>query len=144
MILPVDPFRRRRPPIRARYPRLVFKKTRTRIAAELRDHLGPERIVALDDSANFFGVESKGKWQMRGNGVLAAADAEIVFVMWFPRREVRVPRDRVTGIERVKWHLGKSVGRTLLLVRFTNEQGRPDSVAWLVRDLDAWETALRT
>lgn len=122
---------------------MFFKKTRAAIAGELRDRLGAHRIVALDDGANCFGVESKGKWQVRGNGVLAATNEEIVFIMWLPRREVRVPRGRVTGIERVKWHLGKSVGHTLLLVRFTNEGGRPDSVAWWVRDLDAWETALR-
>ena len=96
----------------------------------------------MDDGANTFGVESRGRAQIRGNGCLAATAKEIVFLMWFPRREVRIPRSAITAVERTKWHLGKSVGRTLLRVRFTNDEGRPDSVAWWVRDLPAWEELL--
>lgn len=96
-----------------------------------------------DESANFFGVESRGKAQLRGNGHLAASPDEILFVMWLPRRELTISRHRVTAVERTRWHLGKSVGRELLRVRFTNDAGEGDSVAWLVRDLAAWESALR-
>ena len=120
----------------------MFKKTRERIAADVRARLGAERVLALEHGANCFGVESKGKWQIRGNGCLAATADEILFVMWFPRREIRIRRDRVTAVEHAKWHLGKSVGRTLLRVRFTNDDGQPDSVAWWVADLGRWETVL--
>jgi hypothetical protein len=112
------------------------------VAGEIAARLGPEKILVTDDRANFFGVESKGKAQMRGNGCLVATADEIVFVMWLPRREVRIPREHVIGIERARWHLGKSVGRELLRVRFTNDAGAPDSVAWWVADLPAWEAAL--
>ncbi|HEY7874939.1 MAG TPA: hypothetical protein VIG64_07425 [Actinomycetota bacterium] len=122
----------------------MFKKARARIEQELRGRLGDDRVVALEDGANFFGVESKGKAQIRGNGVLAATQDEILFVMWFPRKEIRVRRDRVTALERTRWHLGKSVGRELLRVRFTNDAGQPDSVAWWVRDLAGWERVLRS
>lgn len=119
-----------------------LRRRRRAIAADVHARLGQGRIVAADESANFFGVESRGVAQMRGNGYLAASRDEILFVMWLPRRELTIPRSRVTAVERTKSHLGKSVGRELLRVRFTNESGQPDSVAWLVRDLPTWESAL--
>ena len=96
----------------------------------------------MEESALSFGVESKGVWQVRGNGCLAATNDEILFVMWLPRKELSIPRDRVTGIERAKSHLGKRIGRELLRVRFTNDSGQPDSIAWYVRDLATWEATL--
>ena len=120
----------------------MFKKTRARIAADVRARLGADRIVALEDGANCFGVESGGRWQIRGNGRLAATADEILFVMWFPRREVHIRRDRVTAVERARSHLGKTVGQELLRVRFTNDEDNPDSVAWWVADLAEWERVL--
>lgn len=122
---------------------MIFLRKRRRAAAsDVRARLG-DSAVLVDESANFFGIESRGKAQMRGNGHLAASADEIVFVMWLPRRELTIPRERVTAVERTRSHLGKSVGRELLRVRFANDAGEPDSVAWLVRDLGAWEAALR-
>jgi hypothetical protein len=99
-------------------------------------------LVALDPSANFFGLESRGRGQIRGNGCLGASPHELFFVMWWPRREVLIDRRSIVAVERTRWHLGKSVGRELLKVSFTDEAGRTDSVAWLVADLAAWEAVL--
>lgn len=120
----------------------MFKKTRARVAAAARARLGADRIQLLEDGANSFGVESGGRGQIRGNGCLAATADEILFVMWFPRREVRIPRSRVTAVERTRSHLGKTAGRELLRVRFTNEDGRPDSIALWVANLPEWEALL--
>lgn len=114
-----------------------------RIAAEIQARLGPDRVLSIEDGANSFGVESGGAGQIRGNGCLAASADEILFIMWFPRREIRIPRANVTAVERARSHLGKRIGRDLLLVRFTNEKGAPDSVAWWVRDVERWERILR-
>lgn len=121
---------------------VLLRRRRRKIAAYVDARLGGEGIVAADASANFFGVESRGRAQLRGNGHLAASHSQILFVMWLPRRELTIPRDRVTAVERTRSHLGKSVGRELLRVGFTNDAGAPDSVAWLVRDLAAWESVL--
>ena len=109
----------------------------------MRTHLGPDRIVLIDERANSFGVDSRGAAQIRGNGVLAASDDEVMFLMWLPRRQLRIPRNLITGVQRVKSHLGKTVGRDLLKVSFTNSEGNPDSIAWHVDALEAWESALR-
>jgi hypothetical protein len=103
---------------------------------------GDRALELMDDSANSFGVESCGIAQIRGNGCLALTADEVLFVMWVPRRELRISRERISAVERAGSHLGKTVGRPLLRVRFADEVGRDDSVAWLVHDLPAWEAAL--
>jgi hypothetical protein len=122
---------------------MFFRKMRKRVADEVRGQLGEDRIVMIDDFANFFGVESRTAAQMRGNGCLAATSEEIVFRMLLPRRELRISRGKITSVERARSHLGKAIRRDLLKLRFTNETGQPDSVAWFVHDLPAWEAALR-
>jgi hypothetical protein len=121
---------------------VFFGRKRRAVAAEVRAELGDTEIVAIDESANCFGLESKGVTQIRGNGCLAATEDEVLFIMWIPRREIRIPRAWITSVERAKSHLGKTRFRPLLLVRFTNTQGMADSVAWQVRDLSSWEAAL--
>ncbi len=121
---------------------MVLGWMRRRATRSVRQLVGEGSIVAIDDRANGFGVTSAGVVQIRGNGCLAASRDELVFVMWVPKRELRIPRARITGIERTRWHLGKTVGRELLLVRFTNERGEEDAAAWLVRDLPLWEATL--
>jgi hypothetical protein len=120
----------------------VFKKMRARAVAQIEARVGRDRILLLEDGANSFGVESRGRWQIRGNGCLAATADEILFIMWWPRREVRIPRSAITGVERARSHLGKTVGHQLLRVHFTSAEGRPDSIAWWVRDVSRWETLL--
>jgi hypothetical protein len=115
---------------------------RRRAEARLRSMAGDRELELVDDSANSFGVESRGASQIRGNGCLGLTADEILFVMWLPRRELRIPRERISVVERARSHLGKTVGRPLLRVRFADEVGRDDSVALLVRDLPAWEAAL--
>jgi hypothetical protein len=119
-----------------------FQKKRKAVAALVRAELGESEIVAIDESANCFGLDSKGVTQIRGNGCLAVTKDELLFVMWIPRREIRIPRAWITSVETTKWHLGKTMGKPLLLVRFTDDQARADSVAWYVKDLPAWEAAL--
>jgi hypothetical protein len=116
---------------------------RRRAAEEIRANLGEDRIVMVDESANFFGIESRGAAQLRGNGCLAVTSEEVVFLMWLPRRELRVSRERITSVERVRSHLGKTIRRDLLKLTFADETGLSDSAAWYVGDLPAWEAALR-
>lgn len=105
-------------------------------SAAVRERVG-DRSVLMDDQALSFGVESRGMMQARGTGCLAATQDEIVFVMWVGGHEIVIPRRDVTSVETPRSHLGKSQGVRLLKVRYEAE-GRSDSVAWRVRDLDAW------
>lgn len=121
---------------------MFFRRKRRQVAEEVRARLGESEILAIDESANCFGVESAGATQVRGNGCLAVTSDELLFIMWIPRKGISIPRPWITAVERADSHLGKRIFRPLLLVRYTDDQSRADSVAWHVRDLPAWEAVL--
>ena len=121
-----------------------LRKLKRETAALVRRELEGQKTVLIDEMANCFGLESVGMMQVRGNGCLAATDEKILFVMWKPRKKLTIERARITGVEETKWHLGKSKGRTMLKVLFENDQGKQDSVAWLVADLKSWLSELRS
>jgi hypothetical protein len=113
-----------------------LRRRRAEAAAAVSERLGDG--AHLDDAVRFFGSQSVGRVQLRGNGCLGANANELLFVMWWPRREVAIDRRRIVGVETPRSHLGKSVVRPLLRVRFETAEGKPDAAAWYVRDLDRW------
>lgn len=92
----------------------------------------------IDRAASFFGQESRGVAQVRGNGTLILTDAELIFELWVPHREFRIPLRQIQSLENPTAFLGKSRFTPLLKVVYTNAQGRPDAMAWQVSDLSGW------
>ena len=113
---------------------MLFKKRTKEILSKF-----PEHKIALQSvGANFFGVESKGVKQVRGNGVLLLTDYELFFEMWWPKRILEIPIRDIIKVDNSKWHLKKTKSRPLVKVYFINKEGKEDSAAWMVRDLEAW------
>ena len=96
------------------------------------------------EDANSLGVESAGRWQVRGNGSLALTRRELLFAQWVPNRVVRIPRSAILEVTTARSHLGKWIGRDLLKVVWTNDFGELDSIALWVPDLDGWLAVLRS
>jgi hypothetical protein len=92
----------------------------------------------IDRAASFFGQESRGAMQMRGNGTLILTDSDLIFEMWVPNTEFRIPLRRIQALENPTSFLGKSRFTPLLKVVYTNEQGTTDAMAWQVPDLSDW------
>ena len=113
----------------------LFKNRIKEILAKFQEN----DIVKVSESANYFGLESKGVKQIRGNGVLILTKEKLYYEMWVkPKTIIEISNDSIQKIESVKSHLKKSRFQNLLKVIFTNERGNDDSVAWLVRDLEEW------
>lgn len=120
-----------------------IQRARAEALAELeRDVMRGHAPKRLDVGPLFLGIESKGATQLRGNGTMALTADELAFVLWLPRTMVRIPLRDIVEIDHPRKHLGKSVGRKLLRVRWRTA-GIEDTVAWSVRDLDGWTTELR-
>jgi hypothetical protein len=96
--------------------------------------LGP---AVRQETATSLGVGSKGAGQVRGTGTLALTATELAFAQWKPAGLVRIPLAAITAVGTTRSHLGKSVGRDLLHVTWS-EQGRDDSIALVVADLGPW------
>lgn len=126
-----------------------FGVVRPRIRAR-RDAARADAAVALggeppvrEGDVRSLGELTRGRAQVRGTGHLAVTDDAIVFTLAVPRRTLRIPRDHVTGVEEVRTHLGKWVGRPVLRVDFLREDGQPDAIAFDVgRDREGWRAAL--
>jgi hypothetical protein len=91
----------------------------------------------VEGGALFFGQESRGAMQARGNGTLVLTESELVFNQWVVDREFRVPYSAIQSIETPRSFLGKSQGVRLLKVSYLNDAGTPDAMAWRVRELEA-------
>lgn len=105
-----------------------------RIAAKY----GPDEILLKDWKANSFGLESKGVWQVRGNGALVLTKDCLHFFLFLPNRELRIPLPAITEVTFTKHHLGKATLYDLLKVRFSGED-QLDSIAWFLSDPTAWK-----
>ena len=92
----------------------------------------------IDRAASFFGQESRGGTQMRGNGTLILTDSDLIFEMWVPNKEFRIPLRSIQSLENPSSFLGKSRFTPLLKVVYTTEQGTMDAMAWQVPDLSGW------
>ena len=123
--------------------RFVVGKVRKASAEKISARFGSEEVVRSDAMANFFGLESKGAAQVRGNGALVLTPT----LLWFSRagssEPLEIPRAAIRDVDLVSSHLGKSIGRKLLHVRFETEQGS-DSVAWWTKDVEGWKEILRS
>lgn len=92
----------------------------------------------IERSANFFGQESRGAAQLRGNGTLILTDSDLIFEMWMSNQAFRIPLRRIQALENPSSFLGKSRFTPLLKVVYTTEQGTTDAMAWQVADLSGW------
>ena len=86
-------------------------------------------------AANFFGQESAGVWQIRGNGNLVLAADGLYFQRILPSRIFYVDYRDITCVETPNSFLGKTRFTPLLQVNFTNDAGEADAMAWQLADV---------
>ena len=67
------------------------------------------QILLQDSGANFFGLESLGGMQLRGNGGLVLTSGCLYFCMLLPRRELKISLEEIEETSLVRSHCGKSV-----------------------------------
>ncbi|MCM8814327.1 MAG: hypothetical protein NC924_10435 [Candidatus Omnitrophica bacterium] len=122
---------------------LLFLVLRKKRGGTILAQFADKTVVRSCSSANFFGQQSRGCMQVRGNGELVLTADELFYEMWIPKKQLRIPRSSITNVSKVYAHLMKSCGFPLLKVEFTNADGQADAAAWLVRDLPAWMDDLK-
>lgn len=120
---------------------LWIKRLRYEAIAAVKRSTEGEKVYQVED-CNFFGRQSAGYKQVRGNGILALTDRGIHFRMLIPRKELFVPLASIKDISQPRSFLGKTKLRYLLRVDFVNEEGGDDAGAWLVPSLQWWSEAI--
>lgn len=101
-----------------------------------------KKVYGHTSNANFFGRQSLGVAQIRGNGVLVLSEEVLYFKMWALDKELSIPLASITGVETPKIFLGRTKMRPLLKVNFKNKDGNDDAAAWLLKNLPHWQSAI--
>lgn len=123
--------------------RRTISSLKRKRAEELFTNYHKDRIIYFSKEVNFFGQQSAGRAQLRGNGSLLLTPDELHFLRWVPKKNIVIPLDNIENIERVSSFLGKRKKRELLKVEFNNHQGEKDSAAWLLDNMHAWEQVIK-
>ena len=96
-----------------------FRRLRREAIEDIRRDVGEEKVYHVED-CNFFGRQSVGYKQWRGNGFLALTDKGIHYRMLLPKKSLFVPVESIEGISQPRSFLGKSKARSLLRVDYVN------------------------
>ncbi|MCK5808576.1 hypothetical protein KAH37_06300 [bacterium] len=105
------------------------------------DELHPEEAVLLDKSANFSGFSSKRGKQIRGKGILALYETELVFLMWLPAKEVVIPLSAIKKVDTVRMHAGRWLIYPQLHIIYEIDS-KTDGVAWATSHIVEWRDTL--
>jgi len=113
------------------------KRAETNVEEEVAD------AATRSATVNGLGLESRGRGQVRGNGTLVLTADELSFRQWVPQRETTIALEAIVSVGTERTWLGKWVGASLLCVRWRTPDGGEDAMAWQVRDLEGWISAIR-
>ncbi len=122
---------------------LQSRKREQPVTAGWAGRIAPEDALCIDRSASWFGRQSQGMAQIRGNGVLVLTRKALWFRRLAPDLEITIPLESIRKISTPRSFLGKSIFRPLLRVDFVTRQGQDDAAAWYVRDLECFYAGLR-
>ena len=122
---------------------ILVRNIQNRKVKEVLNKLDKERILAINSKANFFGLQSLGLTQLKGNGVLVLMESEVYFEMWVPKKVIRIPLESIKDIKETKFYLGKTKFKPLLKISFINDENEEDSCTWLVSNIKGWKEKLQ-
>ena len=74
---------------------------------EIKEKFDAIETILERDNVNFFGQQSKGHRQVRGNGVLILTNEKIYFEMWKPKKVLEIPIKAIRDVNIVRSFLGK-------------------------------------
>lgn len=123
---------------------VFFQNMKSAGMERMQEHFPAQEIVRSEQTANFLGLESRGRGQIRGNGVLALTRNELWFSRFVMRDDISIPTDSIQEVRLVNAHLGKRIlGRQLLYVSFLTSD-TIDAAAWLVADPQEWKRIIES
>lgn len=121
--------------------KIVFAAVRRRLGRRIRETFEHEEIIRSTVNANYFGLESLGGRQVRGNCALVLTRGILWSSLAVPRRDLPLPLSRIRRTSLVRSHCRRAILLDLLRVDFS-AAGADDAIAWYVRDARDWQTAI--
>jgi len=121
--------------------KFFFSSTRKKLENHIQKRFDKNEIIGATTNANFFGEQSKGAKQVRGNGALVLTKDQIYFIRAVPFKEYTIPLKSVSIVSLPNYFNGKSIFSKLLCVQY--ETGlESDAIAWAVKNPESWKKAI--
>ncbi len=106
--------------------------------------LAGENILKMTDNVSFLGADFPGpNLPPRTSGVLAVTDSRIIFLPWFPRRAITLPRDTIAEVS-LQDHYGEMAYNIPVLSVKVRGVGDPNgNMVWLTHEPEEWEREIK-
>ena len=106
--------------------------------------LAGENILMMTDNVSFLGADFPGpNLPLRTSGVLAVTDSRIIFLPWFPRRAITLPRDTIAEVN-LQDHYGEMAYNIPVLSVKVRGVGDPHgNMVWLTHEPEEWEREIK-
>jgi hypothetical protein len=106
--------------------------------------LSGEKILRMTDNVSFLGADFPGpNLPPRTSGVLAVTDSRIIFLPWFPRRAITLPRETIAEVN-LQDHYGEMAYNIPVLLLKVRGVGDPHgNMAWLTHEPEEWEKVIK-
>ena len=121
---------------------ITIRKLKERLRQKMEQLEMQTRVVLKDEWVNCFGFCRGWRCSSKGNGALALTKEGLFFIPVIGD-ETLVPFEGISEIGTPNSHGGKTNFRKLLSVTFTDDDGKEIKAAWLLKDIDKWQAAIR-
>lgn len=119
-------------------PRVMLNKVQAKLEDRIKTEVPADQIVRKDTLVISFGLTSRGVTQGKGNGALVLTPTHLRWMQLTPHTsDVSIPLASIAEVTTKGSHLGKSYGKSLLYVSFS-DGGKEDSMAWYNTDVEGW------
>jgi hypothetical protein len=111
----------------------------------IRHILAGENILRLTENVSFLGADFPGpNLPPRTSGVLAITDNRIIFLPWFPRRAITLPRDTIAGVSLKDHHGTMAYNIPLLSLQVSGVGDSHGEMVWLAHEPKEWEKVVKS
>ncbi len=103
-----------------------------------------KNIRMLDKTAMYIAQESDGYSHVRSIGILVLTDKELYFERRVVAKVLHIPVSAITDVGETKRLGGQNPIKTMLKISFKDHNGRDDSFALCVKELEQWINEIKT
>ena len=102
--------------------------------------LAGENILKMTDNVSFLGANFPGpNLPPRTSGVLAITDTRLIFLPWFPRRTITLPRESIAGVTLRDYYGEMAYNIPVLLLKIKGMGDPHGHMVWLTHEPEEWK-----
>lgn len=121
--------------------RFFFSSTQRKLEKYVRSTFTESEIIGVTTRANFFGLQSRGSRQLKGNGAIILTDENLFAIRAIPFKEIIIPTTNITAVSLQHSFNGKTILKKLLCIHY-QDGGHEEALAYGVAHPEKWKLAI--